>query len=137
MPVAWHPSLASGNAEIDSHHQELLRRLADLVEALERGRRHEIGAMFAFLGDYVVDHFAAEERAMERSAYPGRTVHVAAHARFVRQYAELRGMYEQVGPCAAIAVKTATWIEDWLRSHIYGADRALARHLRDLGEEID
>jgi hemerythrin len=137
MPVAWHPSLASGNAEIDSHHQELLRRLADLVEALECARRNEIGAMFAFLGDYVVDHFAAEERAMERTAYPGRTVHVAAHARFVRQYAELREMYEQVGPCTAIAVKTATWIQDWLKSHIFGADRALARHLRDLGEEID
>ncbi|HEY6006027.1 MAG TPA: hemerythrin family protein [Anaeromyxobacter sp.] len=137
MPVAWHPSLASGNATIDAQHQELLRRLADLVEALESGRRHEIAGLFAFLGDYVVDHFDAEERAMERSAYPGRNVHVAAHARFVRQYAELREMYEQVGPCAAIAVKTATWIQDWLESHIYGADRALARHLRDVGDDVE
>jgi hemerythrin len=137
MRVEWHPSLASGNAEIDGQHQELLRRLADLVEALECGRRNEIGGMFAFLGDYVVDHFAAEERAMERTAYPGRTVHVAAHARFVRQYAELREMYEQVGPCVGIAVKTATWIQDWLRSHIHGADRALARHLREAGEDVD
>lgn len=137
MPVAWHPSLASGNAEIDSQHQELLRRLADLVEALEYARSHEIGGMFRFLGDYVVDHFAAEERAMERTAYPGRNVHVAAHARFVKQYGELRAMYEQVGPCSAIAVKTATWIQDWLKSHIFGADRALAAHLRDTGDDLD
>lgn len=137
MLVGWHASLASGNAEIDSHHQELLRRLAVLVEALQRGRREEIGAMFAFLGDHVVDRFAAEERAMARSAYPGRTVHVAAHARFVRQYGELREMYEQVGPCTAIAVKTATWIQDWFRSHIVGADRALVSHLREAGEELE
>jgi hemerythrin-like metal-binding protein len=136
MPVAWHPSLASGFSDVDSHHQELLRRLADLVEALEAGRRHEIRPMFAFLGDCVAEHFAAEERAMERTAYPGRTVHVAAHARFARQYAELQAMYEQVGPCACIAVKAATWIQDWLRSHIQGPDCTLARHLRDVGEDV-
>jgi hemerythrin-like metal-binding protein len=137
MRVAWHPSLASGDDGIDVRHQELLRRLATLVEALEAGRRQEIAGLFAVLGDRVVDHFAAQERAMERSAYPGRNVHAAAHARFVRQYAELRAMYEQVGPCAGIAVKTATWIQDWLRSHVSGADRALARHLREAGEEVD
>lgn len=137
MRVGWHPSLESGNAEIDGQHQEIIRRLADLVGALEGGRHPEIGKLFEFLGDYVVEHFAAEERAMERTAFPGRSVHAAAHARFVRQYGELRRMYEQVGPSLAIAVKTSTWIQDWLKSHIYGADRALARHLRETGDGVD
>lgn len=133
MRVGWHPSLASGNAEIDGQHQEIIRRLADLVEALEAGQRPEIGRLFQFLGDYVAAHFAAEERAMERTAFRGRSVHVAAHARFVCQYGELRRLYEQVGPSLAIAVKTSTWIQDWLESHVHGADRALARHLREAG----
>lgn len=136
MQVGWHPSLTSGNAEIDGQHQEIIRRLSDLVEALEGKRRPEIGKLFGFLGEYVAAHFAAEERAMERSAYPGRNVHAAAHARFVRQYDELRRLYEQVGPSFAIAVKTSTWVQDWLRSHIYGADRALARHLREVRDEV-
>lgn len=135
MPVAWHPSLASGNSTIDGQHQEIIRRLADLVEALEGGRRHEIGKLFEFLGDYVVGLFAAQERAMDRTRYPGRNVHVAAHARFVHQYADLRRMYEQVGPSFAIAVKTATWIQDWFTSHIHGADLALAHHLREAGDD--
>ncbi len=135
--VAWHPSLTSGNADIDRQHQEIIRRLADLVEALQAGRRDEIGKMFEFLGDYVVEHFAAEERAMEHTRYPGRNVHAAAHLRFVRQYAELRRLYEVAGPSFAIAVKTSTWIEDWLKSHIFGADRALARHLSELGATAD
>lgn len=131
MSVQWHPSLASGNAEIDGQHQEIFRRLADLVAALEQGRRDEIPRLFQFLGEYVVLHFGAEERAMKESRYPGANVHMAAHARFVREYGELRLLYDATGPSFAIAVKTATWVQDWLKSHIYGADRALARHLRE------
>mgnify|MGYP003508297191 CR=1 FL=1 len=134
MSVQWHPSLASGNAEIDGQHQEIFRRLADLVAALEKGRRDEIPRLFQFLGEYVVEHFGAEERAMKESRYPGANVHMAAHARFVREYGELRLLYDATGPSFAIAVKTATWVQDWLKSHIYGADRALARHLREAEE---
>lgn len=134
MPVEWDPSLSSGNSTLDGQHQEIIRRLADLVEALEGGRRHEIGKLFEFLGDCVVEHFAVEERAMDRTRYPGRNVHVAAHTRFVHEYAELRRMYDQVGPSFAIAVKTATWVQDWFESHIHGADRALAHHLRQAGD---
>jgi len=133
MQVVWHPSLASGNADIDGQHQEIIRRTADLVDALGKGSRDEIGRMFDFLGDYVVEHFGAEERAMEQTRYPGRNVHGAAHTRFVQEYADLRRLYEVAGPSAAIAVKTATWIQDWLKSHIWGADRALARYLRESG----
>jgi len=131
MPVGWHPSLASGNAEIDGQHQEIFRRLADLVAALEKGSRDEIPRLFQFLGEYVVQHFGAEERAMAASRYPGANVHLAAHARFVKEYGELRVLYDATGPSFAIAVKTATWVQDWLKAHIYGADRALARHLRE------
>jgi hemerythrin len=133
MVVEWHPSLASGNAEIDGQHQEIFRRLSDLVAALERGRRDEIPRLFGFLGQYVVEHFGAEERAMERSGYPGANVHRAAHRRFERDYADLRRLYEQTGPSFAIAVKTATWVQGWLKSHIFGADIGLARHLREAG----
>lgn len=130
-PAGWHPSLATGDPEIDAQHQEILRRLGALVDALEEGRREEIPGMFQFLGDYVVQHFGAEERAMSGSAYPGANVHAAAHRRFVREYEDLRRLYAAAGPTQAVAVKTATWVLDWLRSHIYAADRALALHLRD------
>lgn len=131
MPDGWQPSLTTGDREIDEQHQEILRRLADLVDALEQGRRTEIGRMFDFLGDYVVEHFGAEERAMRESAFPGANVHAAAHQRFVREYGDLRALYEAAGPTLAVSVKTSTWVQDWLRAHIFGADLALARHLRE------
>jgi len=130
MAVEWDPALAVGHAEIDGQHQELFRRFAALVHAMESGDRNEIGVLFDFLGEYVVTHFAAEERAMAASAYPGATVHAAVHARFVREYRELRALYDVAGATVGVVVKTRTWIEDWLRSHIAGVDQALARHLR-------
>jgi hemerythrin len=68
---------------------------------------------------------------MAASRYPGANVHLAAHARFVKEYGELRVLYDATGPSFTIAVKTATWVQDWLKAHISGADRALARHLRE------
>ncbi len=130
MAVGWHPSLATGIAVIDEQHQEIFRRLADLIEALERSSRAEIPKMFDFLGDYVLEHFGAEERAMAQVRYPGLNVHRAAHERFAREYIALKTLYDAAGPSVAIAVKTATWVSDWLQSHIWGADHALAKYLR-------
>jgi hemerythrin len=132
--LQWNPKLALGDAEIDGQHRELFRRFGALVQALRSGHRNEIGLLFAFLGEYVVLHFEAEERVMRDSAFPGATVHAAAHARFVREYDDLKRLYEANGPTHGIAVKTETWIEDWLRSHIAGLDQSLARHLLRRGE---
>ncbi len=130
MVVAWDPALALGHAEIDGQHQELFRRFGALVEAMESGSPHDIGVLFDFLGEYVVKHFAAEEQVMAATAYPGAAVHAAVHARFVREYRELRALYEAAGATQGVIVKTRTWIGDWLRSHIACVDQALARHLR-------
>ncbi len=65
------------------------------------------------------------------STVPGGERPRRGHARFVKEFGELRTLYDATGPSFAIAVKTATWVQDWLKAHIYGADRALARHLRE------
>ncbi len=134
MLVAWDPALSVGHPEIDAQHQELFRRLAALVAAMEGGAAVDVGELYAFLGDYAGKHFAAEEQVMAATRYPGAKVHAAAHARFVREYAELRSLYEANGAVPAIAVKTRTWIDDWLRAHILGVDRGLVRFLAGAGE---
>ena len=130
MVVAWAPGLALGHAEIDAQHGEIFRRFAALVAAMEAGVPADIGVLFDFLGDYAVRHFAAEEQVMADCRYPGATVHAAAHARFVREFGELRALYEANGPSAGIAVKTQPWIGDRLRAHITGGDPGPARVLK-------
>jgi hemerythrin len=127
--IEWSADLAVGHAGIDAQHQELFRRIASLSDALDAGDRSEIGPLFDFLRGYVVDHFAAEEQAMREIGFPGYTVHRGVHVRFVREYQELRALYETAGPTSAVALRTRTWLVDWLVEHITYADRAFARHL--------
>jgi hemerythrin len=131
MAAVWEPALALGHAEIDAQHEEIFRRFAALVAAMEAGQPTEVGPLFDFLGQYAVKHFAAEEQVMVESRYPGATVHAAAHARFVRELRELRALYEGNWPSQGVLVKTRTWIGDWLSAHIMGVDQGLARHLKE------
>lgn len=127
----WTPALALGHAEIDAQHRELFRRAALLLDAMAAGDRLVVGELFDFLGSYVVDHFATEERIMTATSFPGYTVHKAAHERFVRDYQALRALHESTGGAsAAVAVKARTWLAEWLKNHIAGTDQLLARHLK-------
>jgi hemerythrin len=129
MTMGWSPSLALGIPEIDAQHQELFRRLGALLHAMEIGSRDEIGTLFEFLAAYVAEHFGAEERLMQECAFPGFTVHKAAHDRFVREYQALRKLFDENGPTQAVAIKAKTWLVDWLTGHITGTDQLLAGHL--------
>ncbi len=130
MTVAvWTPALALGHEEIDSQHQEMFRRAARLCDAMASGDGATVARLFDFLGTYVVDHFAAEERLMVENEFPGYNVHRAAHERFVRDYQSLRKLHEQSGASTAVTIKASTWLSEWLRSHIGSTDRLLGRYL--------
>lgn len=128
--LQWTPALAVGIAAIDAQHQELFRRFARLVDAMETGQAAEIPELFRFLSQYVVDHFGAEERLMDETRYPGAVIHKAAHARFVREFGDLVAFQQANGSSRAVVVKTRTWIGGWLRAHIRGVDQSLASYLQ-------
>lgn len=125
----WTPALALGHDEIDAQHQELFRRADKLLEAMIAGDRTAVETLFDFLGSYVLEHFAAEERLMTASQFPGYTVHKAAHERFVRDYESLRKLHRDSGASAAVAIKARTWLVEWLKNHIGGTDQLMARHI--------
>jgi hemerythrin len=127
--VRWSPSLAVGHGRIDEQHQELFRRLDRLLLAMGQGDRGEIGRLFDFLGEYVVEHFGMEEQLMTDLRYPDYPMHRAAHERFVRDYTELRRSFEATGGTAAVTLKVRDWAVDWLKAHIAQTDRQLAAYL--------
>jgi hemerythrin len=129
MTLGWTQALAVGHAEIDAQHQELFRRADQLLEAMAAGQSGIIEGLFEFLGSYVVDHFAAEERLMTDSRFPGYNVHKAAHERFVRDLDALRKLHQSSGASAAVTIKARTWLGEWLKNHIGGTDQMLAKHL--------
>jgi hemerythrin len=129
MAIKWTNALAVGHPRIDAQHQELFKRLDLLLSAMLKGDRTEVGRLFDFLGNYVVEHFGMEEQLMKDSGYPQAAEHVALHRRFVEEYTAMRKSFDQSGGGAAITIKLQSFVGDWLKHHIAGTDSALAAFL--------
>jgi hemerythrin len=126
-PIQWSPALAVGVPEIDAQHQELFRRAERLVTALRAGDRAEVAPLIKYLGDYVVEHFAAEERYMHEIGFPGLDGQRAAHLAFREDFATMVADYERKGPTPLVALTLHNWLSDWLRKHVGGMDVEIGR----------
>jgi hemerythrin len=130
MHIAWDPQLSVGYREIDEQHQELFRRVDGLVRALHRGvEPPEVKELLTFLGQYVHEHFGAEEGLMVLFDYPKAAIHRAEHRAFVRAFVEMEGQLEQEGPSRALGAQLGGYLLGWLHDHIGRSDRELGKHL--------
>jgi hemerythrin len=75
-----------------------------------------------YLTDYVVLHFAAEERYMLEIGFPGFEGHRAAHESFREDFDVLLADYARKGPTPLVALTMHNWLSDWLRRHVGGLD---------------
>ena len=131
MTVELDPLLLTGIDEIDGQHRELFARIGALLEASRSGRsREEVVRLLEFLGSYVVDHFAAEERTMEEAGYPRLGGHRAEHLQFMKELGILRHELKSEGPTNLFVIRVGNRVTEWLREHIYRTDRILADWLK-------
>ncbi len=131
IPITWDTNLETGDPEIDGQHRELFHRLDRLLAASrEKRSREEVGQTLTFLGDYVVHHFAAEERMMVLADYPDLEAHRAEHARFVQEFGLLYREFKAEGPTVLFIIRVGNRVTGWLREHIYRTDRSLVEHLK-------
>lgn len=132
MAVNWTPALAVGVAEIDRQHQELFRRIDNLLTAMSQGKgREEVGSILKFLEDYVVVHFAAEEKLMQSHNYPAFKEHLAQHQAFMQDFARLKAQFQQEGPSTMVVLAVQRRVVDWLRDHISQKDKAIGDFLQN------
>ena len=130
MAMEWTPKLAVGVESIDMQHRELFARVNRLVAAMQsKEGEAEVQRLVAFLGDYVVSHFAGEERLMQQEAYPDFPAHKAIHDAFMKDLARLKGELAKQGPSAAVIIQLNRRVGDWLIDHIGRTDRALGAFL--------
>ena len=129
MALRWTTALSIGVPELDAQHEELFRRVEQPVDAMLVHDRSEAVRLLAFLETYVRDHFAAEERVMRETAYPDLELHVAEHAAFTAEIAELVRTLAEQGPSARLVVSLEREVTGWLRDHLYSTDLTLGRWL--------
>jgi hemerythrin len=130
MMIEWTPDLAVGSPEIDRQHQELYRRINQLLEACSQGKGKEVvGQTLRFLSDYVVTHFGNEESYMIKHGYPEYTRHKALHTQFIKSLQELQEDFRREGAGITLVIKTNQIVVEWLNNHIRRVDTKLGGFL--------
>jgi hemerythrin len=137
MDLQWTSDLSVGVDEIDDQHKELFQRLNNLRIAMGQGKsRAEIGKTVKFLQDYVVEHFATEERHMGRYGYPAFGAHKAEHEAFIKDFSAFKKKLENIeihgGITSFLAIEMQRRLYDWLINHIGRIDKALGNYLVDV-----
>lgn len=130
MSFTWSEDLATGVADIDSQHKELIAKVNELLAACNEGRdRDEIGKYLDFLCEYIAFHFAAEEREMTGRQYPGLAAHEAQHEQFKTQVNDLFQQFAKHGASVQVVLMTIHASGTWLVNHIQQTDKEMARFL--------
>lgn len=132
MKVEWREHLSVGVEEIDDQHKRLFDKFNALIQAYEEGKgAAELVRMFDFLDEYVVTHFADEERLQKKLGYPDHARHREQHQSFIREMATLKGRLRAEGSTKVLVSTVSRVITGWLIEHISGMDRALGRFARE------
>jgi hemerythrin len=127
VALRWTSALSLGVPELDAAHQELFRRFDRLLDAMLQNERGEALQLIAFLRDYVVNHFGAEERLMQELQYPEMQHHVEEHRAFAAALKEIDASFLEEGPTAMLVLQLEERAVNWLRDHVYFTDVSLGR----------
>jgi len=125
--MEWTEDLAVGIAKIDEQHQELFRRINDLLLAIREGRcKNEIDGTIRFLDDYAKFHFSEEEKRMEDAGYSGLEAHKLLHAAYLKNIRELEqqaSLPREGGMSYELSMTANQIVVDWIKAHIMKEDR--------------
>lgn len=128
---AWTPSLEIGVPEIDAQHRSLFERANRFATAVQsREPMHRLEELFAFLAEYAMEHFAAEERFMREIGYPQLMEHMNEHRQFRRQLSSLVPQWNTEGESTAVLLGLLSFLKSWLTEHIAGSDQRIGDYAR-------
>lgn len=124
----WSDRYMTGEALVDSEHQELVRIINWVVEhqSLPEGDG-KIREVLDQLASYAVMHFGHEEALMAREGCDRRFIeaHVAVHREFARQV----GKMLEFGGRPQDIEYLLRFLSSWLAHHILGIDQSMARQI--------
>ncbi|WP_043713693.1 hemerythrin family protein [Symbiobacterium thermophilum] len=131
MALRWYSALETGIEEIDGQHRQLFEQIDRLLESAKSGAGQDACLrILDFLGGYVVEHFATEERYMERYGYPKKAEHKQQHAELVEYYRKMRARVEAEGAKPTLIIQLQHSLVEWLNNHILKSDRDLGDFLK-------
>ena len=122
--MQWDSSLNCGVEPIDNEHKELFRIVGELHDVAKTEKSIEKSEMvLAFLGDYVVQHFAHEEALMNDCSYPKMDEHKELHVKFVQTFLDLKQEFQESNDPLSVSNKIYFAAMSWLINHIKVIDK--------------
>lgn len=96
LQVQWRQEWNCGNDEIDEQHDKILQIANDLIAKVYAGASHnECMDMIKLFLEYVVNHFATEERILMEIEYDGLIAHIKKHEYLTNKAIYLKECYEK------------------------------------------
>lgn len=126
--ITWSKQFEVGHPEIDKQHQELIRIVNRLHDAmLARQGRDALGAVFKDLDAYTRMHFRTEEDLMARFGYGEAVSHKKIHDDLIGELKKLHADFD--AGKLSVTMATMTFLQNWLTKHIAQVDKKLSSFL--------
>lgn len=130
--ISWSDEYSVSVREFDNQHRTLVDQINVLHQSLleNRGRDAQEAILEAIV-TYTREHFAAEERLMQRYRYPGYSEHKLQHDELTAKALELQERFRDTG--LVLSLEILTFLKDWLKEHILGLDKEYGTFFNDNG----
>ncbi len=122
--IPWDKQYEIGVADMDSEHKILLGKINQLIFDMNYANS-EISKSFEDLKNYTIDHFSHEEMYMESIGYEALESHKRVHKNLIDS---VLGFESQLKEDRLDKPKLASFLKNWLFTHIMGVDTKYASH---------
>lgn len=130
--INWDDSFSVKVAEIDSQHQNLVKLINELNDAMKEGKGKDIlGGIINQLITYTATHFKTEENYFARFKYEDSSHHIEEHQNFVTKVTEFKEGFENGK--MALSLQVMTFLKEWLTKHIKGSDQKYSKCFNENG----
>jgi len=122
--------LVTNVESVDEQHKEIFRRLNEMSDmGTKLFTDEEVQKTLDFLGEYVVNHFKAEEDLMQKSSYPNYSSHKHEHDKFLESFTKYRHEFQDMGSTVSYTLGLVEHIVDWIVTHIKQSDKEMAKYV--------
>ena len=131
---SWKPTDSVDIALLDRQHQALFEIAQQLFDALSRADGLSVAEeVFTRLMDYSANHFAAEERLMEKHDYPSLKTHRAEHRAFTSKLTDFKKDFK-AGNASVLSIMLP-YLQSWIKDHVQRSDHQYSEFLKARGEK--
>ena len=128
----WDKEFELGIEEIDRQHQELFKRINNLMLSLYEGKgKDELKKMVDYLSSYIEEHFAYEKELLSRTDYPDWTKHNIEHNKFIDFFLSLEKEIKSHGIDNFLAIRVEKYIREWWDNHETLFDRKCVPYVKN------